>query len=110
MRPEGACKASLTWTGSCWLMPLVQGLLGAPGTQKVLSTIDFVLSGSPACSGDGALALDKGQPPTFGLGIAPVLWSRVCTTILHVSKLLVAVAPYHVDLLTVFPGLLAGSL
>ena len=53
------------------------------------------------------MALDKGQPQTFGLGIARVLQS---TIILCMGRRLLAVAPSQADSLMVLPRLLAGSL
>lgn len=108
------CKGSLTWAGSYRLMPSSKGTWGSQGPFHH----DFVLSSSPgcviqvsACHGDSVLVLDEGQPLMSGLGIIPVLQSRVCIIILHMSRgPFIAMAPSHVDSLTVaLPGLLVGS-
>lgn len=75
-----------------------------------LHTCPWPLHTGSCLPGDAVLALDKKQPPTFGLGIAPVLGSKVCTTILQRSRRLVAMAPSHMDSLMILPGLLADSL
>lgn len=115
---EGACKGSLTWAGSCWLVPLVWGFLGGTwGWESPSHRWLRPLQQSPTMSyrfllalGVGALALDRGLPLTFGLRIAHALQGKVCTIILRMGRRLVAAAPSQADLLTVLPRLLAGSL
>lgn len=78
---------------TAWLLlahALIQGHLGLTRSfpSWILSSPaapDCVIQ-VPTCHGDSVLVLAKGQPLTFGLGVVPVLQSRVCTVILHMSS------------------------
>lgn len=107
------CKGSLTWAGSCWLMPSSRGTWGSQGPfhhwfcplqQSLTVSYRFLPAMETVC-----WSWTRGSLWHLGWG-SSLCSSRVCTIILHMSRCLpIAMALSHGDSLTVLPGLLAGS-